>query len=215
MTGQGGRTTILLGGSFNPAHAGHRRISLFALDALSADEMWWLVSPGNPLKADRPDMAPLSARVASATTAARRARIRPTAIERTLGTRYTVDTLVALMRCYPKRRFIWMMGSDNLAQFHRWRDWRRIARIMPIAVVARPGYERQARSSRALGSLRKFVRPAALATHWTMWRPPALVLLRFRPDKSSATALRRADPDWFRSFSHRPIRDAVTRRLID
>ncbi len=207
--------TILLGGSFNPAHSGHRHISLFALKALAADEVWWMVSPGNPLKSGSNDMAPLAERLKNAQVKARRARIKATAIERELGTRYTVDTLAALVRRFPRRRFIWLMGGDNLAQFHRWRDWRRIAQFMPIAVAARPGYERQARSSRALGSLRKYVRPACDARNWTEWRPPALVLLRFRPDTSSATALRRADPDWFHSLAPTPIRDAVTRRLID
>ncbi len=207
--------TGLLGGSFNPAHFGHRRISLFAAKALNLDAVWWLVSPGNPLKDDSRDMAPHLARFKSAQRTARRSIVQPTAIERQLGTRYTVDTLAALTRRYPKRRFIWLMGADNLAQFHRWRDWRRIAAIMPIAVIARPGYERQARASRAMGALRKFVRPQRLSYHWTEWRPPALVLLRFRPDKSSATAIRRANPDWTKSFTTTPVRDAVTRRLLD
>ncbi len=206
--------TALLGGSFNPAHAGHRRVSLWAMDALGADEVWWLVSPGNPLKEGATDMAPLAHRVRSAQKAARRSRIRPTAIEKQLGTRFTVDTLEAIIRRYPKRRFIWLMGADNLAQFHRWRDWRRIARLMPIAVIARPGYEGIAQASRAMGWLRHFVRPVSHIKHWTEWRPPALVLLRFRPDKTSATALRRADPDWHASFSSKPLRDALTRRII-
>jgi nicotinate-nucleotide adenylyltransferase len=207
--------TALLGGSFNPAHRGHRRVSLAAARRLGLDEVWWLVSPGNPLKAGAKDMAPLSARLKSAQHVARRSRIRPTAIEAQLGTRYTVDTLLALVRRYPNRRFIWLMGADNLAQFHRWRDWRKIARTMPIAVIARPGYDDGARASRAMGWFRKFVRPVNQAKHWTKWRPPALVLLRFRPDKTSATALRRADPDWHRSLAYRTVRDAVTRRLID
>src|SRR5215216_425890 len=130
----------LLGGSFNPAHRGHRGISLHALRRLGLDEVWWLVSPGNPLKAEK-DMAPLAARYVSARGAARGAPIRPTTIEAELGLRYTVDVLRALIRRYPKRRFVWLMGADNLAQFHRWKDWRRIARLMPIAVIARPGYD--------------------------------------------------------------------------
>lgn len=207
--------TGLLGGSFNPAHAAHRRISLFALDALALDELWWLVSPGNPLKADAPDMAPLVARLASARRMARRAPIRATAIERRLGTRYTADTLAKLIRRYPKRRFIWLMGSDNLAQFHRWRDWRRIARTVPIAVIARPGYDSSAHAVRAMGWLRHFVRPADQAHCWTTWRPPALVLLRFRPDPGSATRLRAENPFWYRSFIHPTLRDPVTRGAIN
>jgi nicotinate-nucleotide adenylyltransferase len=207
--------TALLGGSFNPAHSGHRRISLFAAQSLGADEVWWLVSPGNPLKEGARDMAPLRTRLKSARRAARRSIIRATAIERELGTRYTVDTLAELVRRYPDRRFIWLMGADNLAQFPQWRDWRRIARTMPIAIIARPGYNEIARATRAMGWLRKFVRPKAQAKQWTKWRPPALVLLRFRPDKSSATAVRRDNPDWYRSSTSTPVRDPVTRRMID
>jgi len=130
----------LLGGSFNPAHDGHRDISLFAIDALRLDEVWWLVSPGNPLK-PKTGMAPLPARLAHAQKVARRNLIRPTAIEARLHTRYTIDTVKALQSRYRRNRFIWLMGADNLAQFGQWRDWRGIARIMPIAVIARPGYD--------------------------------------------------------------------------
>ncbi len=207
--------TALLGGSFNPGHKGHRSISLYAARALALDEVWWLVSPGNPLKEGAKDMAPLPVRLRSARAMTRRSIIKATAIEQQLGTRYTVDTLLALVQRYPNRRFIWLMGSDNLAQFHRWRDWRRIARTMVIAVIARPGYDSGARASRAMAGLRKFVRPATRAKDWTEWRPPALVLLRFRPDPHSATAYRRAHPDWTRSFSTHPVRDPVTRHMID
>jgi nicotinate-nucleotide adenylyltransferase len=206
--------TILLGGSFNPAHRGHRAITLAAMAALGADEAWWLVSPGNPLKPAK-DMAPLPARFRSARIAARGAPIRPTAIEQRLRTRYTVDTLAALTRRYPKRRFIWLMGEDNLVQFPLWRDWRKIARTVPIAVVTRPGYDAIAQADRAMGWLRRFVRPARHAKHWTEWRLPALVLLRFRPDHSSASVIRRDNPGWYRDFPSTPVRDAVTRRLID
>jgi len=188
----------LLGGSFNPAHRGHRRITLAAIRALNLDEAWWLVSPGNPLKAGAGDMAPLAARLASAKRMSRRAPIRATAIEARLGTRYTIDTLRALGRRHPDVRFIWIMGADNLAQFHRWRDWRGIAREVAIAVVARPGYDRRALAGPAMGWLRRFRRPPGRTTAWPMWRLPALVLLRFRPDPTSATAIRAADPDWHR-----------------
>ncbi|WP_203311338.1 nicotinate-nucleotide adenylyltransferase [Sphingomonas beigongshangi] len=190
--------TGLLGGSFNPAHRGHRGITLAAIRALDLDEAWWLVSPGNPLKAGAPDMAPFAARLASARRMARRAPIRASDIEVRLGTRYTLDTLRKLRRRYPKRRFIWLMGADNLAQFDRWRGWREIARTMPIAVIARPGYDDDALASVAMGWLRRFQRPADQASDWTTWRLPALVLLHFRPDPTSATAARAADPDWHR-----------------
>ena len=205
--------TGLLGGSFNPAHGGHRRITLFAMEALGLDEAWWLVSPGNPLK-PRKGMAPLAARLRSAHHQARRAPIRPTAIEAQIGTRYTVDTLKALKRRYPRRQFVWLMGADNLSQFHRWRDWRGIARTMPIAVIARPGYDDDAMASPAMAWLRRYRVPAASFKTRGKWSAPALVLLRFDPDPRSATAIRRADPDWASRSSGQPVRDAVTRRLI-
>ncbi|PZU09381.1 MAG: nicotinate-nucleotide adenylyltransferase [Sphingobium sp.] len=203
----------LLGGSFNPAHGGHRAISLFAAKALDLDEVWWLVSPGNPLKPAK-GMAPLPARVARAQKVARRAPIRATAIERMLGTRYTVDTVRALARRYPRNRFIWLMGADNLTQFSQWRNWRGIARHMPIAVIARPGYDAGARGSAAMSWLRRFVRPARQSADWTNWRVPALVLLRFRPDPRSATLLRQADPLWHREYEATRVRDPLTRRYV-
>ena len=205
-------TTALLGGSFNPAHGGHRRITRFALDALGLDEAWWLVSPGNPLK-PAAGMAPLAARVASARNIARGAPIRVTAIERELGTRYTVDTLRALVRRYPGRRFIWLMGSDNLAQFARWRDWRGIARTMPIAVIERPGYDARAIGGPAMAWLRPHIVPAARIRRGE-WSVPALVILRFDPDPRSATAIRQRDPDWAARHAVSRPRDGVTRRLI-
>jgi nicotinate-nucleotide adenylyltransferase len=192
--------TGLLGGSFNPAHRGHRGITLAAMRALALEEAWWLVSPGNPLKPAK-GMAPLAARLASARTVARRAPIRATAIEARLNTRYTVDTIRKLQRRYPKRQFVWIMGADNLAQFHRWRDWRGIARAIPIAVVARPGYDGRALAGPAMAWLRRYRRPRSAANRWTTWSLPALVLLRFRPDPTSATGIRAGDPDWHRRFS--------------
>ena len=203
----------LLGGSFNPAHDGHRAISLFARDALDLDEIWWLVSPGNPLKPAK-GMAPLPARVARAVRNARRAPIRPTAIESELGTRYTVDTLRAIRRRFPRHRFIWLMGADNLAQFVQWKNWRGIARQMPIAVIARPGYDDAARGSAAMSWLRRFVRPARQSADWTNWSVSALVLLRFRPDPRSATLLRQADPLWHREYEAKRVRDPLTRRYV-
>ena len=208
-----GPLTGLLGGSFNPAHGAHRKITLFALNALGLDEVWWLVSPGNPLK-PLTGMAPLAARVRSARAMARRAPIRVTAIERELATRFTVDTLRALKRRYPERRFVWLMGADNLAQFHRWKDWRAIARSMPIAVIARPGYDAQALASPAMAWLRRYRLPATGLKNRQEWSAPALIALRFDPDPRSATELRQADPDWAERFSGPPPRDMVTHSPI-
>lgn len=204
----------LLGGSFNPAHGGHRRVSLFAREALGLDEIWWLVSPGNPLKSGQ-GMAPLPARLASAAQMARGVPIRATAIEREMGTRYTVDTLRALKRRYPKIDFIWLMGSDNLAQFDRWRDWRGIARTMPIAVIARPGYDGVALASPAMAWLRRYRSPVASLKSPGRWSAPTLVTLRFDPDSRSATAIRRADPDWAERHANARVRDQVTHRIVE
>ncbi|WP_225871548.1 nicotinate-nucleotide adenylyltransferase [Qipengyuania atrilutea] len=204
----------LLGGSFNPAHGAHRRISLFALEALALDEVWWLVSPGNPLK-PREGMAPLSARFASALKQARRAPIVPTTIERQLGTRYTVDTLRALKRRYPKHNFVWLMGADNLAEFHRWRQWRDIARAMPIAVIARPGYDAAAIASPAMAWLRRHRVPAASFAKAGARSAPALTILRFDPDARSATAIRRERPDWAEQYRSAALRDRLTRLLVE
>lgn len=208
----------LLGGSFNPAHGGHRRISLFAMPALGLDEVWWLVSPGNPLKSQE-GMAPLAPRFASARAQARRAPIRVSAIERELGTRYTIDTLRELVRRWPKHQFVWLMGSDNLAQFSRWKNWRGIARIMPIAVIARPGYDRTAFASPAMVWLRRYRRSAARnidesRMNGAGWSTPALIYLRFDPDRRSATAMRRADSQWASRLSAQALRDGITRHPI-
>ncbi len=184
------------------------------MKALGLDQAWWLVSPGNPLKSNT-NMAPLAARLASAKAQARRAPIIPTAIERDLRTRYTVDTLRALHRRYPRRQFVWLMGADNLAQFHRWKDWRAIARMMPIAVIARPGYDGVALASPAMAWLRRYQVPLSSLKHRGRWSAPALVLLRFDPDPRSATAIRRADPEWALRYAANPIRDSLTHHLVN
>lgn len=181
--------------------------------ALGLDEVWWLVSPGNPLK-PAAGMAPLSQRFASARREARRVAIRASAVERELGTRYTIDTLRKLQRRWSRRRFVWLMGADNLAQLHRWKDWRSIARSMPIAVVARPGYDEAAIASPAMAWLRRFRTPAASIRNRTGWSAPALVLLRFDPDRRSATAIRQADPHWADGLPTGGLRDGVTHRSI-
>lgn len=187
----------LLGGSFNPAHRGHRHISLEVMRRLGLDEIWWLVSPQNPLKpAD--GMAPLAARLASARKLARRAPIRAKAIEAELGTSYTVDTLRELSRHYPQHRFVWIMGADNLLQFNRWKRWRDIAAQVPIVVVARPHYIKGARLAPAMAWLRRYQRREANAKHWERWELPAIVILKIPLDPTSATAIRARDPGWAR-----------------
>jgi len=188
----------LLGGSFNPAHRGHRHISRAAMRALGLDEIWWLVSPGNPLKEGAEDMAPFEARLASARAAAGGGRIRVSDFEARQGTRFTVDTVRRLKQFYPQHRFIWLLGSDTVPNFHKWRDWRGLAREVPIAVIRRPGYDSAARAARAMGWLRRFVHPSSQASHWTEWSAPAILFLRLPPDPTSATAIRAQDPSWYR-----------------
>lgn len=190
----------LLGGSFNPAHRGHRQLSLAALDALGLDEIWWLVSPGSPLKGAE-EMAPYEARLASAREAAYGVPIIASDFERRAGTRFTIDTLRAIVEQYPDDRFIWLMGADSVVQFHRWKDWRDLAQLVPIAVLPRPGYDEQAQAARAMGWLGGFVHPAGQARRWTQWSPPAIAFLRLPTDPTSATALREADPDWHRHLT--------------
>lgn len=183
----------LLGGSFNPAHGAHRHISLVALDQLGLDEVWWLVSPLNPLKSPA-GMAPLAVRVARAKRQARHPCIRVTALEDQLGTRFTVDTVAALQRLHPQHRFIWLAGSDIVAELHRWRRWRGFLRTIPLAVVPRPGVS-------LIGSP---------ALKWAGWSPispscwtraplPAIIRLRSRLRPESATAIRSANPGWAQS----------------
>ena len=193
----------LLGGSFNPAHRGHRHISLQALHALGLDEVWWLVSPGNPLKEGARDMAEFAPRFASAVKQARGTPIRVSDFEVREDTRYTVDTVRRLKRRHPEHRFIWLLGSDTLPNFHKWRDWRGLAHEVPIAVIRRPGYDSAAHAARAMGWLRGFVHPSSQADKWTEWSAPAIIFLRLPPDPTSATAIRAQDPHWHRrSFSH-------------
>lgn len=142
-----GQTIGLLGGSFDPAHAGHVHITREALKRFDLDAVWWLVSPGNPLKAKGP--APLDKRMAQAQHLMQHPRVTVTDIEDALGTRYTAQTLKALQARYRGVRFVWLMGADNLAQLHLWQDWRWIVANVPIGVVARPGDTISARMSPA------------------------------------------------------------------
>jgi len=140
-----GEVIGLLGGSFDPAHKGHVHITLEALKRFGLDRAWWLVSPGNPLKQRGP--APLPERLARARGLMQHPKVEVTGIEAQLGTRYTAETISRLRALYPGVRFVWLMGADNLAQFHRWQNWRHIAGTVPLGVVARPGDRISARMS--------------------------------------------------------------------
>lgn len=180
-------TIGLLGGSFNPAHEGHRHISDVALKRLGLDYVWWLVAPQNPLKPVR-GMAPLDERLAIARARASHPRIIVMDIERTLGTRFTIDTLAALQRRFPAVHFVWLMGSDNLAGFHLWKRWQEIARRMPVAVVMRPGSTLAPLKAKAAQrfAASRHCNPKGFARA----RPPALIVLDGPRNASSATAIR-------------------------
>lgn len=179
----------LFGGSFNPAHDGHRLASLTALRRLQLDRVWWLVTPGNPLK-DNARLPPLAQRIAFARTVAGHGAIQPTGIEAKLRTRYTADTLRALtLRC-PGVRFVWIMGSDNLASFHRWNEWRAIARMMPIAVIDRPGSTHRAVASPAANWLSRWRISENQAGALAGAQAPAWVFLHGRRSQLSSTQLR-------------------------
>lgn len=181
----------LLGGSFNPAHDGHLHITRMCLKALALDRVWWLVSPGNPLKPEK-GMAPFAKRFASARAMARDPRIVVSDIEARLGTRYTADTLAELTGRFPDVRFVWLMGADNMLQFPKWRNWRDIAETVPIAVYPRPGYTLKARLSpaaTALGATTLDASDAALLPHLA---PPAFAFLTGPENTRSATEIRAA-----------------------
>ncbi len=142
-----GEVIGLLGGSFDPAHGGHVHISREALKRFGLTRLWWLVSPGNPIKKHGP--APLAQRLERARAIMQDPRVRVTDIEAHLGTRYTAQTLAALQALYPGVRFVWLMGADNLAQLHHWQNWRQIMQSVPVGVLARPGDRISARMSPA------------------------------------------------------------------
>jgi len=181
----------LLGGSFNPAHEGHLHVAQLALRRLQLDQVWLLVSPGNPLKPAR-GMAPLRERLASAARIGDGRRVVATAIEAALDTRYTADTLAQLRRRFPLARFIWLMGADNLSQLPRWRNWMGILRTMPVAVFPRPSYNHRALAGRAAHRLRSARLPVAAAPALALRRSPAWIFLPTTQHAASATAIRAA-----------------------
>jgi nicotinate-nucleotide adenylyltransferase len=179
----------VLGGSFNPAHAGHRHISLMALKRLRLDAVWWLVSPQNPLK-DAAGMAPLDERFRSAAAVARHPRMRVTDIETALGTRYTAEMLPRLKRLYPRIIFVWIMGADNLRQIPAWKDWSHIFNTVRVAVFARPQYSQHALSGAAAARFASSRLPERAARVLAKRRPPAWVFVHARLHAASASAIR-------------------------
>jgi nicotinate-nucleotide adenylyltransferase len=195
---RGRRCIGLLGGSFNPAHAGHVHISRVALARLGLDEVWWLVSPQNPLKPET-GMAPFADRLAAARDLAGNRRIRASGIEARLGTRYTVDTVAALRRRCPGFRFVWLIGADNLMELPRWRRWADLFGRVPIAVFARRPYSLRALSGLAAQRFARFRMPEAAAAALAGREPPAWVFLHCRTHAASATVIRESRGAVFRA----------------
>ena len=185
----------LLGGSFNPPHVAHRAISLFASKRLKLDRVWWLVTPGNPLK-DQDGLRDLNERTAAARKMASDPRIDVSCLESVIGTRYTVDTISYLRRRASGLRFVWIMGADNLAQFHRWQNWRRIASEVPIAVIDRPPQSFRALAAPAAQALARYRLPENQAGRLADQRAPAWVFLTGMKLNLSSTGLRNPDGSW-------------------
>ncbi|MBV7409285.1 nicotinate-nucleotide adenylyltransferase [Maritimibacter sp. DP1N21-5] len=183
----------LLGGSFDPAHEGHAHITREALKRFRLDAVWWLVSPGNPLKQQGPRA--LELRIAKARDVMLHPRVKVTGIEARLGTRFTAETLEALFALYPSTRFVWLMGADNLAGFHRWERWDWIMENLPIGVIARPGDRTAARHSKAAQVFGDHRIPGRHAAQLADMRPPVwtLVNIPMRPHSSSEI---RARGEW-------------------
>jgi nicotinate-nucleotide adenylyltransferase len=195
-----GEVIGLLGGSFDPPHEGHVRITLAALRRFGLSRIWWLVSPGNPLKPAGP--APMADRLRAARALMAHPRVVVTDLESRLGTRYTAATLKALLRRYPGVRFVWLMGADNLADFHRWQDWRGIVARVPIGVLARPGEQLHAGLSRAARTFRAARRPAHAARGLGRGPAPDWCFVNLPLSAQSSTAIR-ACGQWTRAAGKR------------
>jgi nicotinate-nucleotide adenylyltransferase len=185
----------LLGGSFNPPHVAHRAISLFAIKRLKLDRVWWLVTPGNPLK-QQGALRDLDQRIEAARQMADDPRIDVSCLESVIGTRYTVDTIAYLRRRAAGLRFVWIMGADNLAQFHRWQNWRRIASEVPIAVIDRPPQSFRALAAPAAQALARYRLPENQARRLADQHAPAWVFLTGMKLSLSSTGLRNPDGSW-------------------
>lgn len=186
-----GQRIGLFGGSFNPAHAGHRQASLLALRKLGLDQVWWVVTPGNPLK-DVRALPPLETRMQAAAAVAAHPRVVVSGIETELRTRFTADLIRALRQRAPAAHFVWVMGSDNLGEFHRWDRWGDIAAVIPVAVVNRPGHLAAALSSPAALALSRYRVDEADAAALASRSPPAWTFLTGPRSFASSTAVRAA-----------------------
>jgi nicotinate-nucleotide adenylyltransferase len=189
----------LLGGSFNPPHAAHRAISRFAIKRLQLDRVWWLVTPGNPLK-ELGSLRELHERANAARKMADDPRIDVSCLESVLGTRYTEDTITYLRRRCSRLRLVWIMGADNLAQFHRWQNWRRIAFEVPMAVIDRPPQSFRALAAPAAQALERYRIPESGAGTLADRRAPAWVFLTGMKSTLSSTGLRNPDGSWATQF---------------
>jgi len=194
VSGFGKQRVGLLGGSFNPAHAGHLYISIEALKRLKLDAVWWLVSPQNPLKSSK-GMASLNVRLLSAHKVALHPRISVTALEEQIGTRYTIDTVLRIKQKFPSTRFVWLMGSDNLLQIPRWRHWNQIFNTVSIAVFARESYDFKALAGMAAHRYRNSRLPIEHAAGLVSSQLPAWTFLPLRWHSASSTSIRLSN-DW-------------------
>ena len=183
----------LLGGSFNPPHEGHRQISIAALERLGLDAVWWLVTPGNPLK-DPSVYAPFEKRLHKARSFSDHPDIVVSDFEKRHSLQYTVDTIERLTLLNPTTQFIWLMGADGLASFDQWKDWRRIAEMAPIAVFNRPGYEGDALQSVAAKALSAFQIDENAPEALTQQEPPAWIFFSDTDNPLSSTAIRNEQP---------------------
>lgn len=183
-----GQTIGLLGGSFDPAHSGHVHITREAMKRFGLDHVWWLVTPGNPLKANGP--APLGRRMAHARALLDHPRVAVTDVEAQLGTRYTAQTLAALLPRYPGVRFVWLMGADNLAQLDQWQDWRWIMDTVPVGVLARPGDRISARMSKAARVYAADRIPAQSSQKLRTAKAPAWCFVNVPMSSQSSSAIR-------------------------
>jgi nicotinate-nucleotide adenylyltransferase len=179
----------LFGGSFNPAHEGHRAASLIALHRLGLDRIWWLVSPANPLK-DARDLASLSTRIGAAQELACDPRIAVSGLEAAIGARYTYQTIRYLKRRCGGVHFVWIMGADNLATLHRWRHWREIVKAVPITIIDRPGSTLYATHSPAAVALAAYRREESQGLGFATLKPPAIIFLHGPRSTLSSTELR-------------------------